>query len=479
MNGPARQRTPASALSGNIGRAQYFALGFGSIVGSGWVVIAAGWLKEAGPGGAILGFLLGGLVMLIVGACYGELASRVPEAGGEFIYTGRAFGRDAAFLVGWFQLLFYVGVLVFEGLALGWIIQVIWPGFASPNLYTAFGSGVQVNALLAGIAVAIALVIINAMGVQLAARLQAFLTYGFLVVAVVMLVWMLFAGHAENMQPFFAGDARRPGWHGILAIFAMTAFLLNGFQAIPQAIEERDAGISLTSVARLMMLSIAGSVLFYWLVIAGTAGMQPWRELIGVDLATAVAASKLPIGALASKALLLAALASLIKTWNAMIIMASRLTVAMARAGMMPSHYADVHPSRGSPLSAILLAGGLNIGGLFLGRGAIDAIINMCAMTLTLTFVTCCLAVLVLRRRSPERPAFVAPGGTVLPWLGAIGGGAMSVAAFLAPFDEGGWLPLEYCLLLAWTVTGMICWILIVRHSARPQASATLTGKIG
>ena len=63
----------APRLRGNIGPLQYLALGFGTMIGSAWVILLGDWLGEAGPGGAVLGFLAGGVVVMIVGACYAEL----------------------------------------------------------------------------------------------------------------------------------------------------------------------------------------------------------------------------------------------------------------------------------------------------------------------------------------------------------------------------------------------------------------------
>ena len=44
--------------------------------------------------------------MALSGAlCYGELASRFPEAGGSYVYLREAFGKPLAFLYGWMVLL--------------------------------------------------------------------------------------------------------------------------------------------------------------------------------------------------------------------------------------------------------------------------------------------------------------------------------------------------------------------------------------
>src|SRR6185503_12573869 len=62
---------------------ELFALGFGGIVGAGWVVAIGGWLEQAGPGGAIVAFAIGGVVMSLVGVCYAEITTTLPVSGGE------------------------------------------------------------------------------------------------------------------------------------------------------------------------------------------------------------------------------------------------------------------------------------------------------------------------------------------------------------------------------------------------------------
>src|ERR1700680_1324 len=111
--GRAQSVPEVERLRGDIGIAQYFALGFGTIIGSAWVVLLGDWLTIAAPGGALLGFMAGGAVMMIIGRCYAELLGQLPEAGSEFIYAHRVFARAAGFVVGWFLILYLVGVTIY------------------------------------------------------------------------------------------------------------------------------------------------------------------------------------------------------------------------------------------------------------------------------------------------------------------------------------------------------------------------------
>ena len=65
------------------------ALGFGTVVGWSWVMMAGEWVAAAGFGGAIVAFCICAGVFLLLALLYGELASALPLAGGEFVYVYR------------------------------------------------------------------------------------------------------------------------------------------------------------------------------------------------------------------------------------------------------------------------------------------------------------------------------------------------------------------------------------------------------
>ena len=69
------------------------------------------------------------------------------------------------------------------------------------------------------------------------------------------------------------------------------------------------------------------------------------------------------------RGILIAAVLGILTTWNAVLIGASRVFFALARARMIPARFATVHPRHGSPVAAILLVGGLGRGGRRARRG--------------------------------------------------------------------------------------------------------------
>lgn len=64
-------------------------LAFGAMIGWGWVVLSGNWIIGAGTLGAMLAFVLGGVLVIFVGLAYAELASAMPTSGGALIYVLR------------------------------------------------------------------------------------------------------------------------------------------------------------------------------------------------------------------------------------------------------------------------------------------------------------------------------------------------------------------------------------------------------
>src|SRR6476469_4936191 len=117
----------------------YFSLGWGTMVGVGWLVVMDDWLGRGGPLGGILGFAIGGALLLPIGYVYGQLVSAMPDAAGEVAYTAAVFPRSVSFATGWLMMLAYFIVCPWEAVAVGRMAAYIFPGLDSMELYRIAG----------------------------------------------------------------------------------------------------------------------------------------------------------------------------------------------------------------------------------------------------------------------------------------------------------------------------------------------------
>src|SRR5260370_24771662 len=116
-------------LAGKLRLDDYFALAFGTMVGSGGLILMDDWLGRGGPVGAILGFVIGGILLLPVGYVYGQWVLRLPDAASEAAYTAQVFPPIVSYFTGWMMLLAYFIVCPWEAVARGKI-----PGDILPSL---------------------------------------------------------------------------------------------------------------------------------------------------------------------------------------------------------------------------------------------------------------------------------------------------------------------------------------------------------
>ena len=460
-----------------------FAIAFGATIGVGWIVVLGDWLQQAGPLGAVLGFVLGAAVITLVGLCYAEMATMLPAAGGEMAYTYEVYGVKTSFLTGWFLTLAYVAVTAFEAISVGWIVGALIPQSQGPVLLTIWGGDVlRLGGLLLGLGGMAFLVFVNYRGVKSAASLQDWVTYGLILASLLFIGAGLFYGSTDNLKPYFGQSPSESIWLGVLAIFMVTPNWLAGFVFIPQLMEEKAPGTPLRRAGAVMVLSIVLGAAFYCLVILAASMATPWPSLVDAELPVAAAFEALLGSPLLAKLVLVAGICGLVTTWNAVLIGASRVLFALGRARIISPRFSSVHPSFGSPSFAVLFVGAVGSFCVFLGRGALIPLLNVVASIEALAFLLISVGVIKLRRTQPDRPRpFRVPGGVVTASLAALGSALALVLALYEPYVRAGRVvPLEWILFLGWGALGACLWFYAskVRNSVtEPERRQLILGR--
>lgn len=188
-------------------RKDALALAFGAMIGWGWIVLAGTWVESAGALGAVVAFLAGGVAIALIALTYAELASAMPLAGGEHVYSHRALGPTGSFVCTWAILLGYVSVVAFEAVALPTVVEHLFPDYKAGYLWTVTGWDVHASWVAVGVAGAVVMTFVNYVGITTAALVQKLVTVLILVVGVLFVSGALFDGKAVHMDPLFAGGA--------------------------------------------------------------------------------------------------------------------------------------------------------------------------------------------------------------------------------------------------------------------------------
>src|SRR6266581_3716923 len=227
-------REAMSTLARKLRLIDYFALAFGTMVGVGWLVLMDDWLGRSGPLGAILGFALGGVLLLPVGYVYGQWVQRLPDAAGEAAYVAQVFPPVVSYFTGWMMLLAYFIVCPWEAVAVGKLAAYIFPSLNSFELYRVAGQPVFLPRLLLGVALTVFLAALNYRGIRLSASFQNWTTTTVLLVFVAMLGISGAHGKVANFEPPF----RAAPLVSILLTLQIVPYFLTGFESVAKAAEE-------------------------------------------------------------------------------------------------------------------------------------------------------------------------------------------------------------------------------------------------
>ncbi len=453
------QAMPQGGLRREIGLRSLFTLGFGTIIGVGWITVLGSLLTSGGSLGAILAFAAGSLVMVAIGLCYAELASLYAVSGGEVVYTYEMYGPMLSFIAGWFLAFNYIAVTAFEAISVGWITATLIPGIDGPVLYTVLGQEVRAGSLILSLGVMAVIIWVNFRGAKSAALFQDIVTGILIVASLIFILFGLSWGSVENLPPLFVVD--RPWYWGVLAVFATTPFWFMGFNIIPQGLGELDENAQTHLVPRVIIFSVLLAGLFYCLVILTAAMSLPRDELLSFDLPIVGAFNAAFQSPTIGKIILLAGLCGLISTWNALFFAATRVVFTLGRARLAPLAFSRIHPRFGSPLVAVLFVGAVATLVTLMGRNAILPIVNTSSSALAFILLLVVAGVTRLRRRHAERPApYRVPASRFVLPIATVSAFAMLIASLYEPLHNApsGAMPAEWIILILWSALGVFIW---------------------
>ncbi len=452
-------------------RGDVLALAFGAMIGFGWIVLTGGFLSDAGALGAALAFVIGGVVIGFIGVLYAELASAMPQAGGEYIYTLRALGSRSAFVTSWALILAYLTVVAFEAVALPQTALYIFPDMLVGKMWTIAGSEVYASWVGVGIAAAAAMTLLNYVGVRPSAIFQTIAVLFLAAVGLALVFGSVTGGAISNMDPLITGG-------GIVTVLVVTPFLFVGFDVIPQAAEEIN--LPFRQVGWLLIASVGMAVLWYVLIMLTVGSAAPADLLNESPLAPAEGMKILWDSEMMGTILVLGGIAGILTSWNAFLMGSSRLMYALGRSGVLPAWFGRLHPKFRTPGNSVLFIGAFSMISPFFGENMLEWLSNAGGLTLVVAYFMVALCFIRLRRTEPslERPFRVRAGGIVGP-MAVVLSVAMGVL-YLPGLPSGLSLP-EWIIIVVWWIIGIRFLVRVPSIPAGPEANEQLrraTGRI-
>ena len=419
----------------------YFALGWGTMVGVGWLVVMDDWLLRGGVLGAVLGFAIGGALLLPIGYVYGRLVSRMPDAAAEIAYTAEVFPQWISFATGWMMVLAYFIVCPWEAIAVGKIAAYIFPGLNSFELYRVAGQSVFLPRLLIGLALTGLLTYLNYQGVRLSATFQNWTAFGTLALFVIFICFGVAKGSPANLPPLFTHGK----WISILLVMQIVPYFMTGFESVAKASEEASSDFQGNGFFKAICAAIVAGILFYTIVIAAVGYVAPWRQLTGERFMTAVAFQRAVGSPWIVRIILTAAMLSLFKVFNGNLVAASRVVFAMGRRGLMERRLGEVHPRNQTPFVAVLCVGAATAACMFFGDAILVPITEVGSVASALSWTAACAAYYRMNSAGPQRRV-AALGATV---------GLGMVLMKVVPYVPGHFSGYEWLALGVWIACGI------------------------
>jgi basic amino acid/polyamine antiporter, APA family len=104
----------------------------GSMIGSGIFIVSADMARLLGSPGWLLGaWMLTGVLTIVGALSYGELATMMPRAGGQYVYLREAFNPLCGFLYGWtLFLVIQTGTVAAVAVGFARYLGALWPAIA-------------------------------------------------------------------------------------------------------------------------------------------------------------------------------------------------------------------------------------------------------------------------------------------------------------------------------------------------------------
>jgi basic amino acid/polyamine antiporter, APA family len=377
----------------------YFALAFGTMVGVGWLVLMDDWLGRGGPLGAMLGFLLGGILLLPVGYVYGEWVKRLPDAAGEAAYTAQVFPPVVSYFTGWMMLLAYFIVCPWEAVAVGKVAAYVFPSLNSMELYRVAGQPVFLPRLVLGMVLTVFLALLNYRGIRLSASFQNWTTATVLLVFVALLGISSAHGKPANFEPAF----RSAPFVSILLTLQIVPYFMTGFESVPKVAEESHAEFRSTEFFRAIVLALLVGTGFYVLAIAAVAYVGPWQGLLGKRFATAIAFEQALGARWPVRLILVMAMFGLFQCFNGNFVASSRMLFAFGRRRTIPEGFGTVHQEFLTPSVAVLGITAGTLGGLLLGDALLVPVTEVGSMASALGWFAACASFWAVEKRAGIR----------------------------------------------------------------------------
>ena len=409
-----------------------WAIAFGCVIGWGsFINPGKKFLPTSGVAGTAIAMILGALVMIIIAFSYAYMVPKYPQAGGEFTFTKNCFGKNMAFVCGWFLVVAYLTNVPMNSTAIGLIVDgldgsadILKFGFH----YTIAGFDIYMGEMLLAMFILILFGFLNIIGVRKAGFVQTVLSSLLVVCVFTLFIAALVSSKAKgiNMQPVWGfdksaamaanatkaeiGEYAHQGTAGImgaiLATFAIAPWAYVGFDAIPQAAEEFN--FSFKKVSFIMIIAIVfGCFVYTSNNTVAAAALENWPDRVMAGEWVVLVAAEELLGVFGKVLVGLGVSCAVLSGIMGFYLASSRLMYSMSRDGYLPQWFGKIDAKYGTPKNAMIFCIIVSLSGPILGREALGWFVDMSAIGASIGYFFTAASTLVTARKAGDGTKFL------------------------------------------------------------------------
>ena len=387
-------------LRRELGRWDLTAIGINQVIGAGVFAQPALLAAHAGAWSPWMVAAIG-VASLLIALSFAEVGSRFDATGGPYLYTRAAFGRFAAFEVGW--MLWFTRAASWAAVIniLATSLSYYWPALAG---------GPSRAGLITAITVAIAA--INVRGIRESSMVVNALTAAKLIPLAIFIVAGLFAVDFARLaidEPLpLAGAASS----GLLLIFGF-----GGYEVVPVVAGETKDPRRAVPFALIVTIVVVTLVMTLTQIVA--IGTLPTLATATTPLASA---ADVFLGAGGAALMILGATMSASGNNMGQALSGTRNLYALAEQGDLPAFFGRVHPRYRTPVTAVIVTAAVSL--LLALSGRFAALAAASAVSRLVVYVFTCAATIRLRHPkfagAVQPPMFTVPFGPLIPSLAIV-----------------------------------------------------------
>jgi basic amino acid/polyamine antiporter, APA family len=375
--------------------------------------VALGLVLAVAQGAGSLAFALAGLVYIMIGLAYTELASAYPVAGGGHYFALRGLGDFWGFVAGSALLLDYtIDIALFTVASAGYF-NFFFPYFFGIDInhfQINFWIFKKINWLwgLESVALICYLIWLNIKGIRESSLLNEIVGAGVIFTeSAIIIIGFLFAWKPELFMQQWNFTFAHFELHKFMYGTSLAIISFVGLESISQAAQETRRPA--TIVPRTSIALIFSVFIFATAFATLSLGVLPWQEFAKhIDNPVAQLAKVLPfIGLAAGPFTALLGSFLLLISANSGVMSASRLSFSMSELHILSTWFDQVHPKYKTPVRAILVfsvIGMIQTVLSFLTPSAMDTLGNMYAFGATLGYTIVFISLIRLRFVDPYTP---------------------------------------------------------------------------